>query len=91
MIKMAQDIGVLCEIYFIFVGITIWVLYKYPDLIHLDWIIMLIWMPIAVSAIEYLTTEGWCIYIHLGAFIMIEYLAFMQLINSYNRNKQRNR
>ena len=86
---MVQDITTYIYMYFAFLAVSIWVIYKYADLIHLDWIIMLLWFPIIISTITILESDGWDIFVELGGFILVEYLAFMNLLNNYNRNKSR--
>ena len=68
-----------------------WLLKEYPRMIHLQWIMMIVWMPIGVSVINDLVVEGMFIYLHLALLLLIEYMAFSHLLQNYQDSKKKSK
>ena len=85
---MAQDLSQMATLTLYFGILCFWLLKEYPRMIHLQWIMMVIWMPLGVGIINALVLDGWIIYLHLALLLLIEYMSFTHLLQNYQEYKK---
>lgn len=88
---MAQPIEEECMLCFYFACLCLILIYKYPRMIHLQWIIMVLSMPVYLAMINALVLESEEIFLQLALFVLVEYMTFSHLLQNYQDSKKKSK